>query len=110
MSAITSPEAKMSCDICRRPIDELEPFERSEENLPWDDDIAEEKLIKVYREYYPDYPLDLWHCRDCCGRSGTVWEIDEEDGLGRPLTVMERHDLRGDQLRGMIADGLISDT
>jgi hypothetical protein len=54
------------------------------------------KLLKRFREELPDYIGASWECRDCIGRPGGLWEIAEEERLGRELTGDERRTMRAD--------------
>ena len=86
------PPEDGECMICRRHIDELEPFE---DKGDWFlDDFSGAKLVRRLREFVPGYPTTHLECRDCFARSGPVWVIDAEDRLGRPLTEREYIDMR----------------
>ncbi len=99
MIAINPPPTDMCCQICHRHIDELEAFGGLGDPLVGD--FTGEKLVKHFREDFPGQIAPSWDCRDCIGRPGGFWEIKEEDRLGRPLSAMERHDLRFEHLASM---------
>lgn len=91
-SRINPPPKDMCCQICHRHVDELEAFGGAGDPLVGD--FTGEKLVKHWREDFPGQIAPSWDCRDCFGRPGGFREIKEEDRLGRPLSAMERHDLR----------------
>ena len=88
--SIKSPPHDIRCDVCHRHIDELEPFENSEDQLPWEG--PDSKLIKTYREDFPGYAVGRWECRECSRNPYSYWESGEIEKLGRDLTPQEwRH-------------------
>ena len=99
MTAINPPPEDMCCQICHRRIDELEAF--GEPGDPLVGDFTGQKLVKGWREDYPGYTRASWECRDCFVRPGGLWELFEEDKLGRSLSAMERHGLRFECLVGL---------
>ncbi len=99
MIAINPPPTDMCCQICHRHCDDLEAFGGPGD--PRVGDFAGAKLVKHWREDFPGQIAASWDCRDCIGRSGGVWEIEEEDRLGRPLSAMERDDMRFELLANM---------
>ena len=92
MFVINPPPKDMCCQICHRNVDELETFGGPGDPLVGD--FTGEKLVKHWREDFPGYIAASWECRDCFVRPGGLWEIEKEDRLGRPLSAMERHDMR----------------
>lgn len=85
------PSDDDNCMICKRHVRELEAFGGPGDPLAGD--FSGVKLIKQSREFFPDYPIRDWVCRDCAAREGPLWAIDEEDRLGRPLTEREYIDM-----------------
>ena len=93
-TVINGPPEDGRCGICRRHISEVEPFGGSGD--PCLGDFTGMKLIKQFREDYPNYIIATWECRDCIQRAGSLWEIAEEDRLGRALSTVERIQLRAE--------------
>ena len=91
---INGPPDHGCCNICNRHISELEPFGGPGD--PCVGDFSGMKLLKKFREELPDYIGASWECRDCIGRPGGLWEIAEEDRLGRELTDDECRTMRAD--------------
>ena len=89
---INPPPEDGKCMICGRHVSELESFGGPGD--PCLGDFSGAKLTKTFREDDPGYITAHWECRDCLGRPGPLWAIDEEDRLGRPLTEREAIDLR----------------
>ncbi len=77
-----------TCDICQRPVSELEAFD-------WPDDpligfVSGAKLFKSYRWDYPYHVGSTRECRDCFVRPEPIWWIiSKEERLGRRLTDIE---------------------
>jgi len=77
-----------TCDICQRPVSELEAFD-------WPDDpligfVSGAKLFKSYRWDYPYHVGSTRECRDCFVRPEPIWWIvSKEERLGRRLTHIE---------------------
>ncbi len=92
MIVINPPPEDRCCQLCGRHIDELEAFGGAGDPLVGD--FTGEKLVKHWREDIPGYNRPSWECCDCFVRPGGLWELYEEDALGRPLSAMERHDMR----------------
>ena len=90
--SINPPPQDGKCMICGRHVNELKAFGGPGD--PCLGDFSGAKLIKMWREDYPGYTKSSWECRDCIGRPGPLWAIDEEDRLGRPLTEREYIDMR----------------
>ena len=99
MIAINPAPRNMYCQICHRHVDELEAFGGPGDPLVGDFKGA--KLVKHWREDFPGQIGSSWDCRDCFVRPGGLWEIEEEDRLGRPLSSVERQDMRFKQLACM---------
>ena len=91
---INGPPSDMRCSICRRLVSELEPFGGPGD--PCVGDFSGAKLVKKWREDLPGYISSSWECRDCLIRPGGLWELAEEDRLGRELTTTELRTMRAD--------------
>ena len=91
-NSVDLPPEDGECVICGRHVRELETFGGPGDPLVGD--FSGAKLVKNFREEYPHYIASSWECRDCFGRPGPLWGIEEEDRLGRPLTEREHIDMR----------------
>jgi hypothetical protein len=98
-SVINPPPDDRRCQICRRHVDELECFGGPGDPLVGD--FSGDKLVNTWREDYPGYTRASWECATCIVRVGGLWELDDEDKLGRPLSDAERHDRRYEMLLGL---------
>ena len=107
MIRINPPPEDMCCQICHRHVDVLEAFGGAGDPLVGD--FTGEKLVKNFREDYPGYVRASWECRECFVRAGGLWELDEEDRLGRALTDAKRDDLRFELLAPLWVDMLKRD-
>lgn len=88
---INPPPEDGRCNICRRHVSELKAFGGPGD--PVLGDYSGAKLVKNFREDYPDYITPSWECRECLVLPGPLWAIDEERRRGRPLTEREYIDM-----------------
>ena len=93
---LNPPPQSGECDICGRHVRNLDPYGGPGD--PLIGDFSGAKLVKSFREEFPGQIGSSWECRECIARSGTLWEIEEEDRLGRPLTEKECEELRKSRL------------
>jgi hypothetical protein len=91
---INPPPSDGNCNICGKNVDELEPFGGAGDPLVGD--FTGMKLVKSFREELPDYIGSSWECRDCIGKYGGLWELEEEKKLVRELSDGERKKMRDD--------------
>lgn len=89
---INGPPEGRCCQICGHHISELDPFGGAGDPLVGD--FSGMKLVKKFREDLPGYIGASWECRDSFVRYGGLWELNEEDRLGRELTDDERFTMR----------------
>jgi hypothetical protein len=87
-AVVEQSHTESCCYICRKPISQLEPFGGPGDPLVGD--FSGRKLVKSYREEFPGQVGSSWECRHCIVRDGGLWEIEEEDRLGRPLSDDEK--------------------
>ena len=80
---INPPPEDGKCAICGRHVRALEAFGGSDDPLLGD--FSGAKLVKNFREDYPHYIISSWECRDCVGRQGPLWAIDEVQLWARGL-------------------------
>jgi len=85
------------CRICGKPTSELAPFGDRAKGFFWDDDEASAKLNASTRDFGYETVGSSLECRDCFFKSGSIFELQEENALGRPLTEVERFRGRFDE-------------
>ncbi len=93
---INGPPQDGNCMLCGRHVSELDAFGGPGD--PCLGDFSGAKLVKSFREEFPGQIGSSWECRECIARPGILWEIEEEDRLGRPLTEKECEELRKSHL------------